>query len=94
MKFTDEQIKEYKKQHERIFQVDSEDKTCLLRLATKDDLSYASTVATSEDPNTGDFRFDPMKFNEAILINCWVAGDEEIKTVSRHFLGVQDKLKL
>ena len=33
-----------------------------------------------------------MKYNEIILANCWVAGDEEIKTDDAYFLGVSGVL--
>ena len=35
---------------------------------------------------------DPMKYNEILLNNCWLAGDEEIKTDDALFLGVSTKL--
>lgn len=35
---------------------------------------------------------DPMKYNEIILNNCWLEGDEEIKTDDAYFLGVSAKL--
>ena len=33
-----------------------------------------------------------MKYNEIMLRNCWLAGDEEIKTDDALFLGVSAKL--
>ena len=35
---------------------------------------------------------DKMKYNEILLNNCWLAGDEEIKTDDALFLGVSTKL--
>ena len=35
---------------------------------------------------------DPMKYNEILLANCWLAGDEEIKEDDALFLGVSAKL--
>ena len=33
-----------------------------------------------------------MKYNEILLNNCWIAGDEEIKKDDALFLGVSAKL--
>jgi len=35
---------------------------------------------------------DPLRFNEVILENCWLGGDEEIKTNDELFLAVSSKL--
>ena len=35
---------------------------------------------------------DPLKYNEIILANCWISGDEEIKTDDALFLGVSGVL--
>ena len=45
-------------------------------------LSFASTIGTK----------DPMKFNEIILTNCWLGGDEELKTNDDYFLAVSGTL--
>jgi hypothetical protein len=33
-----------------------------------------------------------MKFNEIILSNCWLGGDEELKTNDDYFLAVSGTL--
>ena len=79
---TKEQIQEWKKQYKDICVISVEDKKVYLRTPDRKTLSYASTLATK----------DPLKFNEVILDNCWLGGDEEIKTNDELFLAVSSKL--
>ena len=79
---TKEQIQEWKKQYKDIFVISVEDKKVYLSTHDRKTLSYASTLATK----------DPLKFNEVILDNCWLGGDEEIKTNDELFLAVSSKL--
>ena len=55
---------------------------CYLRKPNRKELSYASVAGKS----------DPMKFNEVILNQCWLASDEEIKTDDSLFLGVSAQI--
>ena len=79
---TDEQLAEWKAKHGEFFGIIIEDKICYLKKPDRKTLSYASSVGTS----------DPMKFNEIILKNCWLAGDEEILTNDSLFLAASTKL--
>lgn len=79
---TKEQIQEWKKQYKDIFVISVEEKKVYLRTPDRKTLSYASTLATK----------DPLRFNEVILENCWLGGDEEIKTNDELFLAVSSKL--
>lgn len=79
---TKEQIQEWKKQYKDIFVIRVEDKKAYLRTPDRNTLSYASTLATK----------DPLKFNEVVLNNCWLGGDEEIKTDDALFLAASSKL--
>lgn len=79
---TPEEIEELKKKHGEIFKLEVEDKCCILKVPGRKVLSYASVSATK----------DPMKFNEVILNDCFVAGDEEIKTNDAYFLGASSKI--
>jgi len=81
-KITDEQIKAWKKQHGDIFKLQIEDKVAYLKTPDRKTLSYATSVATK----------DPLKFNEIILNNCWLSGDEEIKTDDALFISAGAKL--
>ena len=79
---TKEQIQEWENQYKDIFVISVEDKKVYLRTPDRKTLSYASTLATK----------DPLRFNEVILENCWLGGDEEIKTNDELFLAVSSKL--
>ena len=82
MDVTKEQIKQWKAKYKEVFVLRVDDKVAYLRTPDRATLSYASTLATK----------DPMKFNEAILTNCWLVGDEEIKTDDALFLSASSKL--
>lgn len=79
---TPEQIEAWKVQHGGVFQITVEDKTGYLRKVDRKTLSFASTLATK----------DPLKFNEVILGNCWLGGDEELKNDDDYFLAVSGVL--
>lgn len=79
---TQEDINAWKQKHGDIFLVEVEGRNAYLKAPGRKELSYAATVASK----------DPMKFNEAILNQCWLAGDEEIKTDDTLFMGVAAKL--
>lgn len=81
-KVTEEQIKAWKEQHKDIYLITVDGRACYLRRPTRKELSYAATAGKS----------DPMKFNEVILNQCWLAGDEEIKTEDALFMGVSTKI--
>lgn len=80
---TEAQIKEWKSKYGDVFEVLVEDKKCYLRKPDRKILGLATSVGQK----------NPMKFNEIILHNCWLAGDEEIKTDDDYFLGVGAKLE-
>ena len=82
MDVTKEKIKQWKAKYKEVFVLRVDDKVAYLRTPDRATLSYASTLATK----------DPMKFNEAILTNCWLGGDEEIKTDDALFLSASSKL--
>ena len=81
MKFTKEQIKEWKAKHGELFEVTVEDKSCILHRPTRKDLSYASAVK------------DPIKMSEVMLNALWVYGDEEIKEDDSLFLAAIQKMQ-
>lgn len=81
MKFTKEQIKEWKAKHGELFEITVEDKSCILHRPTRKDLSYASAVK------------DPIKMSEVMLKALWVAGDEEIKEDDSLFLAAIQKMQ-
>lgn len=79
---TPEQIEEWKKKHGEIFELVIEDKSCILRKPKIKDLSAATVVGQK----------DPFAYNRIIMNNCWLAGDEEIKTNDDYFLAAGSKL--
>jgi hypothetical protein len=81
-KVTQEQIEAWKKKHGNVFKLKIEDKECYLKTPDRKTLSFASSVATK----------DPLKFNEILLNNCWLGGDEEIKTDDSLFLAASSKI--
>ena len=81
-KLTKEQIEALKKKHGEIFEIEVEDKVCYLKKPSRRVLSLASVAGTH----------DPLKYNDVILKNCWVDGDEEIKTDDAYFYGISGVL--
>lgn len=79
---TQDQINAWKVLHGSIFALKVEDKICYLKKVDRKTLGYATTVGKES----------PMKFNEIILANCWLGGDDELKTNDDYFLAVSGKL--
>ncbi len=82
MKVTQEQIQEWKKKYGTIHKLVVDDKEAYLKTPDRKTLSYATSIATK----------DPLKFNEVLLNNCWLGGDQEIKTDDTLFLSASAKL--
>jgi hypothetical protein len=81
-KASKEQIQEWKKKHGEVFEVVVGDKVCYLHKPTRKILSFAFTKAQN----------DPLATAEVILENCWLGGDEEIKTDDDYFLGANSQI--
>ena len=81
MKYSKEQIQEWKKKHGDLFEITVEGKGCILHRPTRRDLSYASAVK------------DPIKMSETMLNQLWVDGDEEIKTDDALFFAAIQKMQ-
>lgn len=79
---TQEQIDAWKKEHGDLKKVHVGSKSCILKKPSRKALSYATVAAQT----------DPLKYNEIILEDCWLAGDEEIKTDSGLFLSLSAHL--
>ena len=78
---TPEQVAEWKKKHGDVFQVIADDSICYLRKPDRKTMTYVATLGNS-----------PIRANEALLDNCWLGGDESIKTNDEKFFGVSSKL--
>lgn len=80
---TKEQIEELKAKHGKLYRIKLEDgEQCWLKAPDRKALSYASRAGAQ----------DPMKFNEVILDQCWLCGDEQIKTDDMLFLSASGQL--
>ena len=60
------------------YQVD--DKICYLRSVDRDTYSAAAAKVSSS----------PAKFNDVVIENIWLGGDEAIKTDDRYYFGLID----
>ena len=80
---TEKQIQEWKNKHGKVYAVSVEDengemKRCYLKKPSRKAMSYASAVAST----------DPIKFEELLLNDMWLGGDEESKNDDEMFLAV------
>lgn len=78
---TAEQIEMWKKQHGEVFAVSCEDSIGYLKKPNRQTLSAMSQLLK-----------DPIKSSEFLLNNCWLGGDESIKTDDEKFLAVVSQL--
>ena len=81
-KTIEQKICEWKAKHGDVFQVEVDGRVAYLKRPDRKVLGAAAVTGKS----------DPMKYNEVILNNCWLEGDEEIRTNDSMFLGVSAQL--
>lgn len=77
-----EHIEALKKKHGDIFEYQTDGMSCILKRPSRTVISAASALGSS----------DPLKFAEVILENCWVEGNDTLRTDDRYFLGLQQQL--
>ena len=83
-KVTQEQIDQWKKKHGEIFKLDFEDgKEAFLKKPDRKIMSYAMTKMQS----------NPLGYAEVILNQCFLGGDEEVKTNDDYFFGAAAQLE-
>lgn len=75
-------IKEWKDKHGDVYQIDCDGRVGYVRKPDRKILGAAATVGSK----------DPMKYNEILLKNVWLGGDEELLTDDAMFLGVSAQL--
>lgn len=80
---TTEQIESWKEKYKTVHKLTIEDKTAYLRKPDRRTLSLAMTKISKGDIMGG---------SEAILENCWLGGDTEIKTDDDLFMGAVGKV--
>ena len=81
MKYTKEQVADWKQKHGEIFELSVEDKSCILRRPNRRDLSFVSVVK------------DPIKMSETLMKQLWVDGDKEIQERDDLFLAAIPKME-
>lgn len=79
---TEEQIAHWKALHKDIYEIEVDGSTCYLKKPDRATMKAVASVGTS----------DPIRANEILLENCWLGGDETIKTDDEKFFGVSSKL--
>lgn len=78
----EQKIAIWKQAHGDLFQLDVDGHIAYLKKPTRKALSAAAVIGKT----------DPMKYNEVLLNNCWLEGDEAIKTDDALFLGASAQL--
>lgn len=81
-KAIEQKISEWKEKYGDVYQVEVDGHVAYLKKPNRKALGAAAVVGKS----------DPMKYNEILLNNCWIEGDELIKTEDALFLGVSAQL--
>ena len=81
-KATKEQIAEWKEKHKKVFCIKVDDKACYLKKPSRQALGY-SVIAGKDNP---------IKANEVLLNDCWLGGDEDIKTDDDLFFAVSRRI--
>lgn len=77
-----EQIAMWKNLHGKIFAFEVEDSIAYLKKPHRNVLDAAHSFSQN----------DPLKFADVMLENCWLGGDDTIKTDAAKFLCVSQKL--
>lgn len=80
---TQKTIDGWKQKFGDVFKYATEDGVvAYFRAPSRTVLSLATSAATN----------DPMKFNEIIIENCFLGGDERVKTEDKYFLGLSGEI--
>ena len=78
-----EQVAIWKKQYDGVFKYTASDgKSCYLRNPDLDVLDACRTISAGSS----------IKFDKAMVDNCWLAGDEELRTVDKYKMGLYEWL--
>ena len=82
MEVKKEQIAEWKAKYGDVYKVSADNLSGYLHAPSRKALGYASMVGKE----------NPLKFNEVILNECWIDGDDELRTNDAYFLGLSEQL--
>ncbi len=83
MEFTKEQIEAYKKQHGTIFMYTTKEKdpkSCILKAPSLTIIDACRSMSMGSS----------IKFDEQLLKNCWVAGDQDLLEIDKYKMGIFD----
>ena len=84
MNFKQETLDSLKARHKDVYEISVDGKSCLVRKPGRKDLSFAMAGSSSGK--------DIVRMQEILLENCWLEGDEEIKTDDALFFAAAAKL--
>jgi hypothetical protein len=79
---TKQEISALKEQHSVVYEIEIEGKKGYFKKPTRKTLMYASSMLNS----------NPLRFNEILMKECWLGGDECIINDDDYFLAVSGKL--
>ena len=72
----------WKKKHGDIFSYEADGLICYMHRPSRTTIAAASVVGKE----------DPFKFAEIVITNCWLGGDEELRTNDKYFMGLSQKV--
>lgn len=75
---TAEQIDTWRKLHSEVLEYSCDGKVCYLRRPTRKVLGLASVSSAG----------DPIAYNEVVINNCWLGGDDDLRLKDEYFLGL------
>lgn len=81
---TEEQIQEWKRKYGDVYSIETGDSVCYVQKPDRSTMKAIAAVGMN----------DPIRSNEVMLENCWLGGDESIKTDDAKFFAVSPKLAL
>lgn len=85
MKATQEQIQEWKKKHHSVFALESDEKTCYI-FSPIENLSILKAFMNGLAKGS-------FECVDVLITNCWLGGDEEMKTDDRIKMSLVDQVR-
>ncbi len=79
---TPEQIQQWKAKHGDVFALKVENSVGYVKRPGRTELAHAEVMSNGNNIN----------YNETLLTDCWLGGDESIRHEDRKFLGVSAQL--
>ena len=77
---TEEQIKQWKEKYGKIYKYTVEEKVCYLRSVDRNAFALGAAKVSAS----------PAKFNETIIQQIWLGGDEDIRTKDSYYFGLSE----